>query len=227
MYEKKALRKIILKNVKLNKKVKCIINKSVFIGFTKCQRSIVSTFRRHISANISKNDKINYSHCNNQRPRLVQAKVFTTKNKIKNKIIFINYKYSKILSKNELEKRRHQRHQRGPPRSKRQRHHKKIDPKNRERKAFSLKRSKSINDCKLGKLYNLGKRLVTLSGDVELNPGPNQKDNPNNTKLRVMTYNVQGLGANAKLKRVNNILHKLDHRESHVINIQETHFKMN
>jgi len=65
------------------------------------------------------------------------------------------------------------------------------------------------------------KLRVTLSGDVELNPGPNV----NKSKLRVMTYNVQGLGNTAKLKRVNNILHKLDQRESYVINLQETHFK--
>ncbi len=64
-----------------------------------------------------------------------------------------------------------------------------------------------------------------LPVDIEQNPGPVQKEDKNNTKLRIMSYNVQGLGANAKLKRVNNILHKLDHRDSYIINIQESHFK--
>jgi len=63
-----------------------------------------------------------------------------------------------------------------------------------------------------------------LSGDIETNPGPDQ-NSLSSTKLRVLTFNAQGLGAMAKLKRVNKVLHKLDQRESYIINIQETHFK--
>jgi len=74
----------------------------------------------------------------------------------------------------------------------------------------------------INNLYvNYSNLLVMLSGDVESNPGPID----NKSKLRVMSYNVNGLGNMAKLKRVNNILHKLDQRESYVINLQETHFK--
>jgi len=68
-------------------------------------------------------------------------------------------------------------------------------------------------------------RLIYLSGDIETNPGPVHSAAPLNSKLKIMTYNVQGLGGLSKLKRVTNIFNKLEHREGYVINLQETHFK--
>jgi len=103
----------------------------------------------------------------------------------------------------------------------------------RKRSKNQLKRSKShilvnyncINDlwCKINSNEYSGyaNKLLVEANDVETNPGPSD----NMAKIRVMTYNVQGLGQMAKLKRVNNILHKLENRDSYVINLQETHFK--
>ncbi len=72
----------------------------------------------------------------------------------------------------------------------------------------------------------LAQRLLMLSGDVEINPGPpvsRDKLSSTNTRLFVSTYNVQGLGNFHKLKRVSNVLNRLPNRSSTVINLQETH----
>ncbi len=69
------------------------------------------------------------------------------------------------------------------------------------------------------KHYNISKRLILLSHDVELNPGPNH----NKQNLTICTYNVNGIKDFKKLKRVTNFLNKLPFKNNCIINLQETH----
>jgi exonuclease III len=74
--------------------------------------------------------------------------------------------------------------------------------------------------------FNVSNRLLTLSNDVETNPGPKHllSDNiisPNN--FFICTYNAKGLGNFKKRKRVINQLHKLPFKSNCIINLQETH----
>jgi exonuclease III/uncharacterized protein YlzI (FlbEa/FlbD family) len=59
--------------------------------------------------------------------------------------------------------------------------------------------------------------LLLLSGDVEMNPGPN-------TTIQIHTYNARGLRCNLKLKRILNSCHQLiQSNPLAVIGFQETH----
>jgi hypothetical protein len=223
---KKAVQKTILINLIEGNQVRCNNNNKIFIGFTKWQRTIIVKAQKSINVNTRKNDNLIFFHRKNERPRFTQAKVNTIQTKVINKNLMIKVNYKLIIVNDRLEKRRNQceslSKENGQGRSNSR------TPEKMKKSYFRTKRSKSYcirrNKPSNRELYNVQMRVISLPGDIELNPGPNQNNN-SIEKLRVMTYNIQGLGANAKLKRVNNILHKLDHRESYVINIQETHFK--
>ena len=67
--------------------------------------------------------------------------------------------------------------------------------------------------------YNISKRVIMMSNDVETNPGPvTSKDN-----LFVATYNVQGCHDFKKVKRLFAQLKKLPYSSNCIFNLQETH----
>jgi len=220
--------------------VKCIHYKSIFNGFTERQGSIISVIISNINRNVHKNNENNNLKCKNEEPRFIHPKISSIKNKVIFKELKLrNYYYKAIVIIIEVKK-----NGRCNPKSS----HKKSRRRHTRRKSEKSKnvlineeQSKSKSHPKLNvikvqnvcsvlmyciiKMYNCSKRTLLLSGDIELNPGPTQKNDNKTSKLRIMSYNIQGLGGHAKLKRVNNILHKLDHRDSYVISLQETHFK--
>ncbi len=65
--------------------------------------------------------------------------------------------------------------------------------------------------------------MISLSGDVHLNPGPKTYHVQDKKNLVVLTYNVQGLKNFKKLKRLNNFLHRLPFNKNVIIFLQETH----
>jgi exonuclease III len=74
--------------------------------------------------------------------------------------------------------------------------------------------------------HNIKQRLLMLSNDVELNPGP-IKNYTNKNNLFVVTYNIRGCKDFKKLKRINNFFQKLDFKNNCIINLQETHLNQN
>jgi len=77
---------------------------------------------------------------------------------------------------------------------------------------------------KIAANYNISKRKITLSHDVELNPGP-EKDFKNH--FTICSYNVNGIKDFRKLKRVTHFLNKLPFKNNCIINLQETHLTKN
>ena len=73
------------------------------------------------------------------------------------------------------------------------------------------------------KCYNLAKRKLSLSNDVESNPGPLV----NAQHLTICSYNVNGIKDFKKLKRISNFLNKLPFKNNCIINLQETHLTSN
>jgi len=73
------------------------------------------------------------------------------------------------------------------------------------------------------KCYNLAKRKLSLSNDVESNPGPFV----NAQHLTICSYNVNGIKDFKKLKRISNFLNKLPFKNNCIINLQETHLTSN
>ncbi len=241
---KKSSAKIINKNTKLCIKVKCIINKSLFIGFKKCIRLL-----RIVLCNIKviiSNSKVNrnFNKDKNEGPRFTHPKLSNNLSKVTNlKFELVNNenctKYSNQHHKSINNKGRLNSSPEKSPEKSQERRTRWLKRNSESEKEIRIKDRKSNGSKSRPKLIkveiignitvnifcnvhvNYLRMRVMLSGDVELNPGPND----NKSKLRIMSYNVQGLGNIAKLKRVNNILHKLDQRESYVINLQETHFK--
>jgi len=66
-------------------------------------------------------------------------------------------------------------------------------------------------------------RLISLSGDVEVNPGPVKARAPT---LEVITYNIRGLKEYNKLKRVlNKCAQIIGKNRNTIINLQETHLE--
>jgi len=77
---------------------------------------------------------------------------------------------------------------------------------------------------KSSKNYNVSKRKIMLSHDVELNPGPE----PNAKSLfTICSYNVNGIKDFRKLKRVSHFLNTLPFKNNCIINLQETHLTKN
>jgi exonuclease III len=69
---------------------------------------------------------------------------------------------------------------------------------------------------------------ISMSNDVEKNPGPNQLISCiNKHNLTICSYNVNGIKNFAKMKRVTSFLNKLPFKNNCVINLQETHFNEN
>lgn len=69
----------------------------------------------------------------------------------------------------------------------------------------------SIFQCFQNHYYKL---KLTISNDVETNPGP---------KLSIYTYNAKGLAEYSKLKRLLNYIYKANKSETNVWFLQETH----
>jgi len=224
----------ISKTLKIKYEVKCNCNKSIFIGYTKWQRISKAIIYKNIDTILNKNVNLKLLHSKNQRPRFTLAKVISIQNWKSNKIIYIKQYYKYIIGHKTRDNigDYFDEHQLRTSRNKDNGRHTTRNSGKTKEKRRKLVESKTShlhsNNYLYNEHYNRCKRVIILSGDIEMNPGPNQNvqnDKLSSTKLRIMTYNVQGLGAMAKLKRVNNILHKLDDRESYFINIQETHFK--
>jgi len=223
--------------------VKCIPNKNILIGFLKCIKILRND--KYIVNNCISKVKTNYKTNNvkSEEPRFTHAKISNEQNNVT--ILVINFldinnndnsNKCKCKSETEVEASCHLRS--GSPAEDRDwiENCPRVRSENAKRKSVRNKakiRSKSlimsrIINCSENINYQRFNRVrmqILLSGDVETNPGPMPTISDHKTKLRVMTYNVQGLGNAAKLKRVNNILHKLESRDSYVINLQETHFK--
>jgi exonuclease III len=71
--------------------------------------------------------------------------------------------------------------------------------------------------------YPSGKMKILLSGDVELNPGP-EKQSEHTMELKVVTYNARGLKDKLKLKRLLNVCsNTLKENPNTFILLQETH----
>ncbi len=66
-------------------------------------------------------------------------------------------------------------------------------------------------------------KLILNCGDIETNPGPLDISPINKQNLIIATYNVQGLNNMHKVKRVFNVLNKLEFKNNCIINLQETH----
>jgi len=234
--------KTIIENKNFINKVKCILNKNILIGFLKCIKILRNN--KYIVNNCISKVKTNYkaNSVKNEEPRFTHAKISNEQSKVTNLEINILYNNNDNIyicerkSEVVVETSCHQR-SRSPEEDRNLSGRRSgMSSENAKRKLLRNNakiRSKSLTKsyifyCSANKdnqQFNRAGRQILLSVDVETNPGPMPTSNDHKTKLRVMTYNVQGLGNNAKLKRVNNILHKLEGRDSYVINLQETHFK--
>jgi exonuclease III len=85
--------------------------------------------------------------------------------------------------------------------------------------------------------YNYSARLLTISNDIESNPGPNPSNTHTSSKTNLLTpleflnknnhflatYNLNGCKNYKKLKRITNLFNSAKWPKNSVINLQETH----
>ncbi len=203
--------------------MKCIDYKSIFIGFIKCSRAIL-LYTHYNNHNI--HDKKCYFKifkCKNEKPRLTLAKIIIIFQG--NVITLIKLDYSnKYLIFEELRNRQWSCEEKDVQ-QRRRRIRRNSGTTSETKNVKNGSKFNLLNVKQPCKSYNISHRKICLSGDIELNPGPPNSSAPACSKLKIMTYNVQGIGGLSKVKRVTNIFNKLEHRESYVINLQETHFK--
>ncbi len=95
-------------------------------------------------------------------------------------------------------------------------------PKNSKKKFNVKSNTNTSNNLFCSVKFDLSKTLILQAGDVELNPGPEHK----NEEIRILTYNARGLKDKLKLKRILNRCYNLIKENVNTfILFQETHLE--